>query len=269
MQIMAVEAIAEGRPHPAPAQSPGPPGLEALGDHKPGLEQLGLEPHDLQRIRAILRQPLGLVLVAGPRQSGRSTTLAAMLPAVTASDAALLLDPPASWSALRGALGTIVQGRRVFACLTLERAAHVFGHFRQRGLSPAALARDLLLVLAQQRVRRLCTACREPDHSADVRNVLAQAANSWLEDTVRETFSARPGGCPRCSGTGYAGCALAYELLAVDSAVRAMAEQDAVGLDMEQALFSDGRSLWDQGLRLVARGTSSLAALRAAVREPC
>jgi type II secretory ATPase GspE/PulE/Tfp pilus assembly ATPase PilB-like protein len=252
------------------------------------LAQLGLEPQDELRVQRVLQQALGLVLVVGPRQSGRSTTLAALLHALPApvsvpsqgsgtstSQAApgvigsTVLDPAPSPSALLRACATIASGRRVFSSLTLERAAHVFGHFRVRGLAPPALARDLLLVVAQQRVARLCAACRQADNSADLRSAMAQAANSWLENTAIQACAARPGGCAQCAGQGYSGTALAYELLPVDSGVRAMAEQGAIGLDMEQALFTEGRSLWEQGLRLVARGICSLAALRAAVREPC
>ncbi len=251
------------------------------------LAQLGLEPQDELRVQRALRQALGLVLVVGPRQSGRSTTLAALQAALpppvaaplhgsgtfTAPDqpgviGSTVLDPAPSPSTLLRACAAIASGRRVFSSLTLERAAHVFGHFRGRGLAPPALARDLLLVVAQQRVAHLCPACRQPDNSADLRSVIAQAANSWLENTAIQACAARPGGCAQCAGQGYSGTALAYELLPVDSGVRAMAEQGAIGLDMEQALFTEGRSLWDQGLRLVARGICSLAALRAAVREP-
>jgi type II secretory ATPase GspE/PulE/Tfp pilus assembly ATPase PilB-like protein len=242
------------------------------------LEALGFLPADLAPVRRALRAPQGLVLVVGPRRSGLSTTLAALLGAVPGSapcsaagndPGVLLLDPSPSPAAARRAIASITVGRRVFSSLALERAAHVFGHFRAAGLHPALLARDLLLVVAQQRLARLCGACRQPDPSADVRHALAQAANSWLEGTVIAACRARPGGCEQCRGSGYAGHALAYECLIVDSAVRAMAEQGAIGLAMEQALFADGRSLWDHGLRLLAQGSCSLDSLRSAVREPC
>jgi type II secretory ATPase GspE/PulE/Tfp pilus assembly ATPase PilB-like protein len=240
------------------------------------LAQLGLETADEAAIQRLVQQPLGLVLVVGPRRSGLSTTLAALAGVLPVPSGAacgsepdlLLLDPPPAPAALRRAIASIPVGRRVFSSLPLERAAHVFGHFRALGLSPALLARDLQLVIAQRLVRRLCVACRQPDRSADLRGAMAQAANSWLADTAWEAFCARTGGCAQCAGQGTAGHVLAYELMAVDSGVRALAEQGAIGLDMEQALFADGRSLWERGLRLVACGLCSLDALRAAVREP-
>jgi type II secretory ATPase GspE/PulE/Tfp pilus assembly ATPase PilB-like protein len=61
---------------------------------------------------------------------------------------------------------------------------------------------------------------------------------------------------------------LVYELIEVDARVRGLIEAGVGALEIEQRLFADGRSLWDQGLRLVARGITSLAALRESVREP-
>jgi type II secretory ATPase GspE/PulE/Tfp pilus assembly ATPase PilB-like protein len=240
------------------------------------LAQLGLEAPDEDAMRRVVAEPLGLVLAVGPRRSGLSSTLAALAATLPAPPAAgllagpdlLVLDPAPSPAAVRRAIASIPVGRRVFSSLSLERAAHVFGHFRALGLSPALLARDLQLVIAQRLVCRLCPACRQADRSAALRGAMAQAANSWLSDTVWEACAARPGGCVQCTGTGSAGHALAYELMVVDTGVRALAEQGAIGLEMEQALFADGRSLWDHGLRLVARGMCSLAALRAAIREP-
>lgn len=238
------------------------------------LQELGFAAADAQRMRRALHAPLGLVLVVGPRRSGLSTTLGALLgaapePGLSCDDPIpILLDPPPSPAAARRAMASIPVGRRVFSSLHLERAAHVFGHFRALGVSPALLARDLLLVVAQGRVARLCVACRQPDRSSDLRQALALATNSWLEGTPVQACAARAGGCERCAGSGHAGHALVYEVLAVDPGVRALAEQGTVGIEMEQALFGDGHNLWDSGLRLVARGICSLAGLRAVVREP-
>jgi excisionase family DNA binding protein len=46
-----------------------------------GLEQLGLSREDLEKIRALLREPNGVILAAGPVGSGRSTLLYSMVQA--------------------------------------------------------------------------------------------------------------------------------------------------------------------------------------------
>ncbi len=48
-------------------------------DDRSRLDQLGLEPLDLARLRGLATEPHGLVLVCGPTGSGCSTTLAALL----------------------------------------------------------------------------------------------------------------------------------------------------------------------------------------------
>jgi len=240
------------------------------------LESLGFDPADSELLRRTVRAPSGLVLVVGPRRSGLSTTLAALRAALPpaadlppdAEPDLLFLDPPPSPAAALSAIASIPGGCRVFSSLALERAAHVFGHFHALGLPPSRLARDLLLVVAQCRVARLCPTCRQPDRSADLRQAFALASNTWLHGVPVAACLPFPGGCAACAGTGFSGHALAYECLVVDAGVRALAEHGSIGLELEQALFAGGRSLWDHGLRRVAAGVCSLGALRAAVREP-
>ncbi len=242
---------------------------------------LGLDAADSALIHRRLRQPLGLAVVGGPRGGGVSTTVRALRAAVppAAVDAAgggtdapaalppLLLDPVAAADDLPAIVSTIAQGRRVLCGVHLERAAHLFAQWRAIGVGPDLLARYLLFIVAQCRVRRLCPCCRRPDTADTTRQVLAQATNSWLTGPVTP-FAAGAGGCPQCAGTGHQGWALAYEILDMDAGARVLVENGVLGLDLEQALFADGRSLWDHGLRLLARGSCSLAALRQAIREP-
>ncbi len=262
---------------PAPAAAA--PGTWAA-PAPPDLARLGLEPADEILVRHRLQQPLGLILVGGPRGGGVSTTLQALRAAAPPDDAAacarrpgahlprtVLLDRITSARQIAAGVATIAHGRRVLGGLFLERAAHVFVQLNGWGMAPDRLALQLLFVMAQCRVRALCAGCRQPDQSAALRGVLARAANSWLTDAVR-AFAARPGGCAACAGTGYRGWALAYEILDIDAGARVLVEDGVLGLGLEQALLADGRTLWDQGLRLLARGQCSLASLRMAVREP-
>lgn len=249
--------------------------LGALPDR---LAALGFEAADAARMRRRLAQPLGLVVVGGPRGGGVTTTLRALRAAVPpppddpagpdggTAPPALLLDPVAE-DVVPAVLASIVQGRRILCGLYLERAAHLFAQWRALGIAPDFLARQLLFVVAQCRVRRLCPACRCPDPSDAPRHALARATNSWLTEPAT-VYTARAGGCPKCAGTGHQGWALAYELLDLDAGARVLVEGGTLGLELEQALFADGRSLWDHGLRLLARGNCSLAALQQAIREP-
>jgi len=236
------------------------------------LPQLGLREDDALRLGRLLCQSQGLVLIGGPRGSGVSTSLAAMRGWMLAQSAGaalpmLLLEPGHSPAALRQAVACIPQGCRVLAGAHLARAAHAFAHCRDHGVPLDAVSRHVLLVMAQRLLPRLCRFCRRPDDSAELRAALARAGNSWLAGTPIAAAQAHRPGCSRCQG-GVAGCVLIYEWLPADAGVRAMIEANAIGLDLEQALFADGRSLWDDGLRQLACGQVSLAHLRQALREP-
>ncbi|HUN92313.1 MAG TPA: ATPase, T2SS/T4P/T4SS family [Burkholderiaceae bacterium] len=159
-------------------------------------------------------------------------------------------------------------GHLVLSTLHVDRAHHVFSRFRGLGVEPAELAEHLSLVVAQRLVRRLCVHCAEPDGSTDTRQLLAPALNSWLSGHVAAPRAARPGGCPNCNHSGYRGRTVVYELVEADGHLRGLVESGAPASELERTLHRDGGSLWHSGLRLVARGITSVAALREAVREP-
>ena len=50
--------------------------------------------------------------------------------------------------------------------------------------------------------------------------------------------------------------------------MRGLVESSAPPSELEHAIYREGGTLWQSGLRLVARGITSVAALREAVREP-
>lgn len=271
------------------------------------LADLGFQAADRETFERVLALPQGLVLSAGPADSGRSSTLRALLAGVDAQtrsvlvfapgtatpgsewlsvparrrgDATpelaqllrfapdvLLYDAPLSTASARMLLQAATRGCLVLAALSAERAHHAFLSFRAFGVAPRELATPLALVIAQRLARTLCAACAEADLSEEVRRATAQAANSWLAGVPLRPARSRPGGCARCANLGGSSRLLLYECLEVDGGVRAMAEDEAVGVEMEQLLLSAGRGIWDHGLRHLAEGRLSLAALRAAVRD--
>jgi hypothetical protein len=277
------------------------------------LERLGFEAHDLETITRALRQPQGLILVAGARGAGRSTTAYALLDSLDArarsiqtleasilrptpgwlqfkaaqpqadggvelaqvlrnAPDVLLVDaawPAAQWAgSVRLLAQAVADGCLVLASLAAERAHHALCTLQAAGLGPRECAAHLSLVLVQRLVRRLCAACARPDDSAETRSAVARAANSWLGG--QEFRCARPGGvdCAHCGGAGYRGRTLLYELLPVEAGARGLFEEGIGDAELEQRLLSEGRGIWDHGLRLLARGLTSLQALREALREP-
>jgi type II secretory ATPase GspE/PulE/Tfp pilus assembly ATPase PilB-like protein len=159
-------------------------------------------------------------------------------------------------------------GHLVFSTLHVDRAHHVFGRFRGLNVDPSELGEHLSLVVAQRLVRRLCVHCAGTDDSAETRELLAPALNSWLAGTTAAPRAAQPNGCANCNQTGYRGRTVAYEMIESDGHLRGLVESGAPPSELEHALYREGGTIWQSGLRLVARGITSVAALREAVREP-
>jgi type II secretory ATPase GspE/PulE/Tfp pilus assembly ATPase PilB-like protein len=166
------------------------------------------------------------------------------------------------------AMRAAASGRLLLAAIPGTRARSFLPHLSGLGISREHMAQHLELVIAQCLVPALCRQCALPDDSAQVRSVLAQPANTWLSMEAAQPQRARADGCAACRGTGYHGRVMVYELIAFDGATRAIVEEGAKGLELEQQLLGNGRGIWDQGIRLMTRGRISLASLRAAIAEP-
>lgn len=239
-----------------------------LGNRPPrSLADLHWHDDDQARVEAALTQAQGMLVVLGPRGAGLSTTLAVLHAAHP--QLPLLLDPLDDSGTALAAMARVAEGRQVLAGMHQQRAAHAFHALRALGVDLPTLSTGLLLTLAQRLVPTLCPACRVPDESVQTRATLARALNSWLGQTSSRPCMAEPAGCARCAGSGHVGVLRLYELIEVDSGVRALVESGAGPLALELGLLSEGQSLWDRGLRALAQGQISLAALRAQVREPC
>jgi len=215
------------------------------------LEALGMR----QGLVAALRPALakgGLVLVAGPQGSGRSTTLRALLehaagkgrrlmiaeqtagppmPGVTHAEAGegrtmaellraslqhdvdvLLADMLDDRAAAAAAVEAAQAGMLVLASVPAGDAVGAIRRMREWRIEPFQLASTLNVVLAQRLVRRLCAECREP--------VQAQGSVSALLGFDRGAIVYAPSGCPACGESGYAGQTAVFEAIHADPAMR-------------------------------------------------
>jgi general secretion pathway protein E len=146
----------------------------------------------------------GLILVAGPRGSGRATTLRGLLRA--RPDALATGDigsPERAAAALQAA-----RGRLVLATIEAGDSIAALSRIAAFGAPPFSIACVLRLVLAQRLVRRLCPACRTP-----MQPPASVTAPLGLEPGA---VVYRAQGCGTCDGKGFAGAIGAFEALPVD-----------------------------------------------------
>ena len=114
-------------------------------------------------------------------------------------------------------------------------------------------------MLAQRLVRRLCPSCRESRPSDDADRQL------FGPHTPASIYTA---GCPACGQTGYAGRTGIYELITVDDAFGRLIHNAGRRKRTARTRARPGaRSLRDDGLRLLAAGTTSAEELLRVTRD--
>lgn len=128
-------------------------------------------------------------------------------------------DPESATTAVRAASSGVL----VLGGIHAEDAASAIGTLASLGISPYLIGNNLLGVVSQRLVRRICPSCSEayePDSS-----VLDELG---LEEAARDTFRFHLGaGCPECLGTGYSGLVGIFEFLPIDDSLRVMIRREA------------------------------------------
>lgn len=149
-------------------------------------------------------------------------------------------------------------GHLAFSTLHTNNAAMALARLKALSVDMNTLASVLLGILAQRLVRVLCPRCRKLDTSEETRGAVAV---DYLEGIQPELYEAGPG-CEYCDHTGYRGRRMIYELLEVDHDVQELIEADAAPSAIARKGIAAGRTMWANGLRLVAQGVTSLEELR-------
>jgi general secretion pathway protein E len=266
-------------------------------------DQLGMPTSARRVVSDIILKPHGIFLVTGPTGSGKSTTLYAGLTMLNSKTRSILtVEDPIEYyiegigqsqvnakvdmtfsRGLRAILrqdpdvvmvGEIrdletaqiavqasLTGHMVMSTLHTNSAAGAVTRLRDMGLESFLLASSLLGVLAQRLVRRLCPHCKKPYEAS--KNDL-EALN--ITDQPSATLYA-PGGCEKCSHSGYRGRSGIYEIISIDDELRRMIHDNASEQQIERYARTKTPSIMDEGRRRVVEGITSLEELLRVTRE--
>jgi len=225
------------------------------------LEALGLAGKQLQQFRAILERPHGMLLVAGPTGSGKSTTLYASLLTINRQDRKIItVEDPVEYQIeginqiqVKPGIG-LTFAHVLRSVLRHDPDVIMIGEIRDRETAEIA-ARSALtghLVLstihtnsaAASIARLLDMGVEEYLIAATVNGIVAQRLVRTLcpdcrrpnplsaeiirriaDDGISVPADAQlyePIGCPACDGTGYRGRTAIFEILTIDDAVRSL-----------------------------------------------
>jgi general secretion pathway protein E len=268
--------------------------------------QLGMGGDLRQRLCRLLELPNGIILVTGPTGSGKTTTLYTALLHLNSADRNIItVEDPIEYqlpgitqiqvkpqiglnfaSLLRTilrhdpdiimigeirdletaqiAVQAALTGHLVLSTLHTNSAAATIARLRDMGLEDYLLTATLNGIMAQRLVRRLCAECKRAVPASP--ELIAR----FELDRFRESgplILYEPGGCPSCRNTGYTGRLAIGELLAPDETTHRLILARAGHADIHNAACVSGmQSMYDNGLRQVIAGTTSLSEILRSIR---
>ena len=132
------------------------------------------------------------------------------------------------------AIQSALTGHLVFSTLHTNDAPGAVTRLQDMGCEPYLLSSVLTGVLAQRLVRRICQACRAPDHP-DPAELLALGIT---DATGVELFRGK--GCGECRGTGYRGRTGIYELFKISEEARSLIVQKVPGGEIRRHAVGHG-----------------------------
>lgn len=258
---------------------------------------LGLEDELIERLETMLARPHGVLLVTGPTGCGKTTTLYAALLRLNSPERKILsIEDPIEYqlrgvnqvqvkpqigltfaAALRSflrqdpdvmligeirdletaqiAIQAALTGHLILASLHTNDAASAITRLLDMGSQDYLLSSTINGIVAQRLVRVLCE-CRETHQpSPELLNRLKAPA----EFTPPNVKLFRPGGCSRCSGTGYRGRTSIVEILSISPVIRRMILRRAEADELQKAAMAEGlQPMFFHGLKKAFAGITSV-----------
>jgi general secretion pathway protein E/type IV pilus assembly protein PilB len=143
-------------------------------------------------------------------------------------------------------------GHQVYSTLHTNSAIGAVPRLLDIGIVPDILAGNIIGIIAQRLIRRLCKHCKQAYEagSAECRLLGANTGQATLHRAV---------GCDHCDYQGYKGRIAIMEILKLDSDLDEMIAHRATARELQKAAVAkDFHTLADDGLRRVLDGSSSL-----------
>jgi type II secretory ATPase GspE/PulE/Tfp pilus assembly ATPase PilB-like protein len=132
------------------------------------------------------------------------------------------------------AIQAALTGHLVFSTLHTNDAPGAVTRLQDMGCEPYLVSSVLSGVLAQRLVRRICQACRAPDHP-DPASLLALGVT---DAAGVELFHGK--GCDDCRGTGYRGRTGMYELFRITEEARSLIVRKAPAGEIRRHAVAHG-----------------------------
>jgi len=144
-------------------------------------------------------------------------------------------------------------GHQVYSTLHTNSSIGAIPRLMDLGVLPDIMAGNIIGVIAQRLMRKLCVHCRVPyDPDPATRRLL-----NMDESDDRPVY--RPAGCPKCENQGYKGRLAIMEIFKLDPEIDELIARRATGREIRLAASAKGfRTLADDAISRVLMGQTSL-----------
>ena len=263
------------------------------------LSDLGFESKDLEKLTKAITSPQGMVLVTGPTGSGKTTTLYSVLKHINKPGMNILTaEDPVEYEmegigqvqvkeaigytfeeALRSflrqdpevilvgeirdkatvdiALKAALTGHLVFSTLHTNDAPSSITRLLNMGTPNYLISAALTLIMAQRLARKTCLDCRIIDE-----NITPKLLNSvgFLPEQSARAKIYKGSGCNSCGGSGYKGRMGIYEILEIESELKAGILSNLQQNELNAIAKKNGfRTMQDMGQEMLLSGDLSFA----------
>jgi general secretion pathway protein E/type IV pilus assembly protein PilB len=154
-------------------------------------------------------------------------------------------------------------GHQVYSTLHTNSAIGAMPRLLDIGVLPDIMAGNIIGVVAQRLVRRLCAHCKTPYQAEDYElRLLGGSADSTDSTDIPRPVLFRPGSCERCDFQGYRGRLAIMEILRMNGDLDELVARRGTAREIRQEAARIGFiPLADDGLRRVLDGSTSLEEL--------
>ena len=147
-------------------------------------------------------------------------------------------------------------GHQVYSTLHTNSAVGAIPRLLDIGIVPDILAGNIIGVVAQRLVRRLCKHCKQAYQATSGECSIVGARPEKAPTLYRAV------GCDQCDYQGYRGRMAIIEILKMDPELDELIARRATGREMQKSALSKGfRTLADDGVRRILDGSTSLEEL--------
>ncbi len=146
-------------------------------------------------------------------------------------------------------------GHQVYSTLHTNSAIGAISRLQDLGVLPDIMSGNIIGVVAQRLIRKLCQHCKAPYRPDDeVTHRILGVDATWKGEIFRQV------GCEQCDNTGYKGRMAIMELFKMDQDIDELIARRAIGREIRDAARRSGyRTLAEDAVARVLTGQTDLA----------